>query len=113
MNNSSEILKVLEKRINESKDTYMDSLKMEDIPWIRLATPYGRAEKIPEYFQKLYSKDKEVLDNNLKNIKWNIEHQDTLWPVTPVALVFLMKKVRFQMNYFIAFIIIPMWFCSE
>ena len=72
-------------------DIYMDSLKMEDIPWIRLATPYGRAEKFPEYFQKLYSKDKEILDNNLKNIKWNIEHQDTLWPVTPIALVFLVR----------------------
>lgn len=72
-------------------DTYIDSLKMEDIPWIRLATPYGRAEKFPEYFQKLYSKDKEILDNNLKNIKWNIEHQDTLWPVTPIAVVFLVR----------------------
>ncbi len=73
---------------------YIDNLKITDIPWSRLGTPYGSGEDFPEYFEIL-----ENLENKTeKQIKWaieeissEIEHQGTLWPVTPFAMVFLMR----------------------
>lgn len=87
---------------------YIDGLKIKDIPWIRFATPYGRAEKFPEYFQSLNSDNKEIIDKALQQIAWNVEHQDTLWPVTPVAMVFLARifkdkiKEATDLSYYIA-----------
>ncbi len=76
---------------------YIDNLKITEIPWARLGTPYGSGENFPKYF--------EILENievkTEKQIKWAIEqissemeHQDTLYPVTPFAMVFLMRIFR-------------------
>ena len=35
----------------ESNHTFIQNLKIEDVPWHRLTTAYGRATDFPEYFQ--------------------------------------------------------------
>ena len=34
-------------------ETYMQNLKVEDVPWHRLLTAYGRASDFPEYLNTL------------------------------------------------------------
>ena len=76
---------------------YIDNLKITEIPRARRGNPYGSGENFPKYF--------EILENievkTEKQIKWAIEqissemeHQDTLYPVTPFAMVFLMRIFR-------------------
>ncbi len=74
-----------------SEREYIDSLKIEDIPWDRMATAYGTAKKYPKYLA--------VLDNmkNISKIKKafdkisDFEHQSTMFPPAPFALVFLKR----------------------
>jgi len=78
-------------RLNQS---YIDNLKIIEIPWSRLATPYGSAEDFPAYLRVIgnaVNYTKEQLDWAVGQIASEIEHQSTLWPVTPFAMVFLMR----------------------
>lgn len=73
---------------------YINHLKIIEIPWSRLATPYGSAEKFPTYFEiieNIADETKEKIDWAIEEIASEIEHQSTLWPVTPFAMVFLMR----------------------
>ncbi len=77
---------------------YINSLKIEDIPWDRMVTAYGTAEKYPEYLS--------ILDGmkDLDEVKkaWNsisdFEHQSTLFTPAPFALVFLVKIYKKARN---------------
>lgn len=70
---------------------YMDNLKIEDIPWDRMATAYGTAKNYPKYLA--------VLDsiNNINKMQKafdrisDFEHQSTMFPPAPFALVFLVR----------------------
>ncbi|MCA5014517.1 MULTISPECIES: hypothetical protein [unclassified Enterococcus] len=59
----------------------LSELRIEEIPWQCLSTPYGTGEMIPEMI-----KNKEI-----KKIGNLIEHQSTLWQVTPWTIWFLLK----------------------
>lgn len=84
---------------------YIANLKVDDVPWHRLTTTYGRASDFPELFKVLFEA-LEVKNNALQNgrnfelsavktaldtILNQIEHQSTLWHATPFALIFLTR----------------------
>lgn len=70
---------------------YINSLNIDDIPWNRMVTAYGTAEKYPEYLSIL---DKMENLDEVKNA-WNkisdFEHQSTMFAPAPFALVFLVR----------------------
>lgn len=73
---------------------YIDNLKMAEIPWSRLGTPYGSGENFPRYFEILENievKTKEQIKWAIEEVSSETEHQGTLWPVTPFAMIFLMR----------------------
>ena len=71
-------------------NTFIQTVKLEEIPWHRLTTAYGRASGFPKYFDVLSKmKDLEAINNAGEEIAINIEHQSTLWHSTPFALIFL------------------------
>ncbi len=76
----------------DKTQTYMQNLKMEEVPWHRLSTAYGRATDFPEYFKTIWNMaDLESVQTALSEIMSNIEHQDTLWHSTPFAMIFLIR----------------------
>ena len=71
-------------------NTFIQTVKSEEIPWHRLTTAYGRATGFPQYFDILSKmEDLEEINNAGEEIAINIEHQSTLWHSTPFALIFL------------------------
>ena len=74
----------------EVKD-YIENLDKKDIPWHRMVTAYGTAREYPAYLDILGEmKDIQVLENVLNSIS-DFEHQETLFPPAPFALVFLVR----------------------
>ncbi len=39
--------------MNEQNLAYITNLKIEDVPWSRLTTAYGRVSEFPEIFKQL------------------------------------------------------------
>lgn len=71
---------------------YMQNLKLEEVPWHRLSTAYGRAARFPEYFTTLWDlADLASVKTALTEILSEIEHQGTLWHSTPFAMIFLAR----------------------
>lgn len=82
-------------------DLFCQTVQLSDIPWQRLTTPFGRATEFPQWLTTLTN----TLNNTLvqpqsnaananyqalfKRIKSHVEHQGTLWQVTPWAVIFL------------------------
>lgn len=74
------------------ENRYIENLKIEDVPWHRITTPYSRATEFPQYLENIREmKDMESVDEALGEIKNNIEHQETLWHATPFAMIFLTR----------------------
>lgn len=76
--------------MNENQ-TFITNAKIADIPWHRLATTYGRATDFPWYFGALLDSDLKSADKAGEQLELNIQHQSTLWPATPFALIFLVR----------------------
>lgn len=71
-------------------NNFIQTIKIDEIPWHRLTTAYGRATEFPKYFDVLSKMtDLEAINNAGEEIAINIEHQSTLWHSTPFALIFL------------------------
>jgi hypothetical protein len=62
-------------------DSDLMTLTVSEIPWRYLTTAYGTGEMIPKMIQ----------EKDIKNIQKLIEHQGTLWQVTPWTILFLAK----------------------
>lgn len=60
------------------------SLQITDVPWHRLTTPYGRGTELPQL----------ISGGKYDDIANLIEHQGTLWQVTPWALLFLLRNMH-------------------
>ncbi|WP_226002550.1 hypothetical protein [Paenibacillus sp. BJ-4] len=60
------------------------NLQITDVPWHRLTTPFGRGTELPQM----------ISDGEYKRIANLIEHQGTLWQVTPWVLLFLLRDIR-------------------
>lgn len=74
---------------------FIDQLPLEGVPWHRLTTPYGRGDELPKLLKDLASlKNRESVESSVRKISHLIEHQGTLWHVTPFATVFLARIFR-------------------
>ena len=74
---------------------FIDQLTLEGMPWHRLTTPYGRGDELPKLLKDLSSlKNRESVESSVRKISHLIEHQGTLWHVTPFATVFLARIFR-------------------
>ena len=71
------------------------TLTVNDVPWHRLTTPYGRAAEFPRYFAVLEAMDDlAAVKDALYELEINTEHQSTLWHATPFAMIFLVRIFR-------------------
>ena len=71
---------------------FIDQLTLEGVPWHRLTTPYGRGDELPKLLKDLSSlKNRESVESSVRKMSHLIEHQGTLWHVTPFATVFLAR----------------------
>jgi len=75
----------------DKNQKFVSSVKIADIPWPRLATAYGRATDFPQYFEAMLGSDASEAEKAVEQIALNIEHQNTLWPATPFAMIFLAR----------------------
>ena len=74
---------------------FIDQLTLEGVPWHRLTTPYGRGDELPKLLKDLSSlKNRESVESSVRKRSHLIEHQGTLWHVTPFATVFLARIFR-------------------
>ena len=81
--------------MNATTQTYIETVKVSDIPWHRLTTTYGRATDFPAHFEVLWDmKDVDAIDAAGEEQAQNIEHQSTLWHATPFALIFLLRILK-------------------
>ena len=72
--------------------SYITTLEVHDVPWHRLTTPYGRGTDFPVYLETLAQmNDSDSVKNALYALTTNMEHQSTLWHVTPFGMVFLSR----------------------
>ena len=62
----------------------MKKIKISDIPWKELTTPYGRGTDIPRLIE----------NRNYKELNNLLEHQETLWQVTPWGVYFLLIQLE-------------------
>lgn len=81
--------------MTEKNQNYINTVKLEEIPWHRITTTYGRATLFPQYFEVLEKMENaEDVEAALYEISINIEHQGTLWYATPFAVIFLVRIFR-------------------
>ncbi len=74
---------------------YINNLKMEDIPWDRMVTAYGTAEKFPEYFAVLEDMQNiDEMNEALDNIMCEVEHQDSLYQPLPFVMIFFKRLLK-------------------
>ena len=73
-------------------NSFIQTVKIDEIPWHRLTTAYGRATDFPEYLRILSEmKDIKAMEDAGELLAINISHQSTLWHSTPFALIFLVR----------------------
>lgn len=63
---------------------HFGEINLADIPWQRLTTPYGRGSDLPEF----------IANGRYDEIANLVEHQSTLWQVTPWVLSFLLRELK-------------------
>ena len=81
--------------MNATIQTYIETVKVSDIPWHRLTATYGRATDFPAHLEVLWDmKDVDAIDAAGEELAQNIEHQSTLWHATPFALIFLLRILK-------------------
>lgn len=88
---------------------FISGLKQDDIPWERLVSTYGWASDFSALLERVSCGTADEALSALDTLAGEIAHQDTLWPCTPFALVFLvraLKEVRTRQNSHAAFRII-------
>lgn len=83
-------LKIMDKNL-----FYIENIKVDEIPWHRITTAYGRATEFPQYLRVMWDMaDKVEVKKALNEVANNIEHQGTLWHSTPFAMIFLVRIFR-------------------
>ncbi|GEM_PF-3285816 len=79
------------KKAFQDNQSFLQGVAVQNVPWNRLATTYGRATDFPLYFEALLASNKSEVDAAGEELERNIEHQSTLWPATPFAMIFLAR----------------------
>ena len=69
---------------------YIKNVKVEEINWSKLFGSYSCGIKIGEDIKNNNLLDLKVL----KNIENEIEHQSTLWTITPFTMIFLIRQLE-------------------
>lgn len=69
---------------------YIREVKPEEIKWTKLFGAYSCGKKIGEQIKKGNLLNLKVL----KNIESEIEHQSTLWTLTPFVMIFLIRELE-------------------
>lgn len=69
---------------------YIKEVKTEDIEWTKLFGAYSCGRKIGEDIKNNNLLNLEIL----KNIRGEIEHQSTLWTLTPFTMIFLIRQLE-------------------
>ena len=78
-----------------SERGYIDNLKFKDIPWNRMTTAYGTAEKFPEFFAVLEKMQNiEEMDDAFYSIMGEVEHQDSLYQPLPFVIIFFKRLLK-------------------
>ncbi|MEC0212617.1 hypothetical protein P4H70_27195 [Paenibacillus ehimensis] len=72
---------------------FVKNVKMEDIPWQRLISSYGRAAAFPQWFHAMAHGDMEAMRNAAERLAEELEHQSTLWHATPFGVIFAMRML--------------------
>ena len=73
---------------------YIDRLDIKSVPWSRMFTAYGTAERYAELFSELeQAADADQWQKTFFRLS-DFEHQSTLFPPAPFALVFLVRMLR-------------------
>ena len=74
---------------------FIKNLKFEDIPWDRMTTVYGTAEKFPEFFAVLEKMQNiEEMDDAFYSIMGEVEHQDSLYQPLPFVIIFFKRLLK-------------------
>ena len=73
---------------------YIDSLDRRSIPWNRMFTAYGTAEHYNELLSVLEETNDEEQWKKTFNRLSDFEHQSTMFPPAPFALVFLVRILQ-------------------
>ena len=73
---------------------YINNLDRKDIPWSRMFTAYGTAEQYNELLTVLEETTDEVRWKETFNRISDFEHQGTMFPPAPFALVFLVRILQ-------------------
>ncbi|MFB6366212.1 hypothetical protein ACFCP7_19440 [Paenibacillus elgii] len=73
--------------------TFIKNVKMEDIPWQRLISSYGRAAGFPQWFHAMAHGDMEAMGRAAEQLAEELEHQSTLWHATPFGVIFAMRML--------------------
>ena len=84
---------------------YIDSLEIKDIPWGRMVTAYCTAIKYPEYFAAMENFGNDEAFEEAFNGISDFEHQETMFPPAPFALIFLVRifeKALKENSFFVA-----------
>lgn len=69
---------------------YIKNVKAEDIEWTKIFGAYSCGKKIGEEIKKDNLLNLELL----KEIEGEIEHQSTLWTLTPFVMIFLLRELE-------------------
>lgn len=69
---------------------YIKKIKPEEIEWTKLFGAYNCGRKIGEDIKNDNLLDLKVLEN----IENEIEHQSTLWTITPFVMIFLTRQLE-------------------
>lgn len=78
--------------IHEGVHEYVDTLTLEDVPWHRLPTAYGRAGHFPTAFRTLCAMGStRDVDAALDVVFHEAIHQETFWAAAPFSAVFLYR----------------------
>lgn len=72
---------------------YIKQVHLSDIPWERLSTPYDTAAQFPAWFKQMTDENELIAQRAAQDIALNVEHQSTLWQVTPFAMVILDRLI--------------------
>lgn len=76
----------------DNNQLLIQNLKMNEVPWHRITTAYGRATEFPKYLKTLWDMaDMPMVKQALDEITIHIEHQGTLWHSTPFSIIFLVR----------------------
>ena len=79
---------------------YINEVQLDEINWKNLVGTYHNGKIFLKYYNDISSGDIKKLKEGLEKIEMEIEHQDTLWPLTPFVMIFLGRLLDSSERHF-------------